>query len=97
MHRGKYTYKYKNGEGGKLGKYRIEILSEGGKDVLNVEGCKSIEKYTVEEIKLELNRRKLTVFGKGLNMPVLVGGNLCIKGFVKSLEFSDEAEKRKTK
>lgn len=77
-----------------LGKYRIEILNEGGLDVVNVEGCKSIEKYTLEEIKIELHKRKISVFGTGLNMPVLVGGNLRIKGTVDKVEFSMGGEKR---
>ncbi len=80
-----------------MGKFRIEILTEGGVDVLNVEGCKSIEKYTLEEIKIELHKRKLSVFGKGLNMPILVGGNLSIKGVVERLEFSFDIEKRAKK
>ena len=77
-----------------MGKHRIEIITSGGKDVINIEGCKTVCRYTAEEITVELYDRLFTVFGRSLNMPVLVNGNLCIKGYVKSFELKPTEEKR---
>ncbi len=71
-----------------MGKYRIEILGSGEKDVINLEGCKLIEKYEENEIAILLFDRKFTVKGKCLTMPVLFKENLCIKGYVKSIAFT---------
>ncbi len=77
-----------------MGKYRIEIIGEKGKSVINVEGCKSIEKYTSEMISVTLQDIIFTVCGKGLSMPVLIDNNLCIRGYVKETSFKP-SEKEK--
>ncbi len=69
-----------------MGKYRIEITGVKGKNEINVEGCRSIEKYTSEKITVALSDVSFTVFGKGLSMPVLTDNNLRIIGYVRGTE-----------
>lgn len=75
-----------------MAKYRIEITNSGGKDNLNLEGCKSIEKYSEDEITILLFDRKLTVFGKKLTMPILFKENLCICGYIKTVSITAERD-----
>jgi hypothetical protein len=89
----KYTYKYIEFKGESMGKYRIEIIGAGGKTAVNIEGCKSIEKYTSEKITVLLTDISLTVFGKGLSMPVMVDNNLRIIGYVKGIELVPKGDK----
>ena len=76
-----------------MGKYRIEILQNGTVDILNLEGCKAIEKYTLEQITVSLSNRALTINGENLSMPVLVGGNLCVNGHIETLHFTFKEKK----
>lgn len=71
-----------------MGRYRIEILGDDKKNTVNIEGCRSIEKYTREEITVSLSGVNFTVFGKDLSMPIMAEKNLCIKGLVKGMELS---------
>lgn len=79
-----------------MGKYRIEIIGEKGKSVINVEGCKSIEKYTSELISVTVQDVNFTVCGKELSMPVLIDNNLCIRGYVKETSFGPSAKEKQT-
>ncbi len=71
-----------------MGKYRVEIIGSGENAIINVEGCKSIEKYTREKITISLSNMSFTVFGHNLSMPVLVDSNLKICGYVRGTEIN---------
>ena len=79
-----------------MGKYRIEIIGSGEKDLINLEGCKSIEKYEENEIAISLFDRKFIIKGKCLTMPILFKENLCIKGYVKNIIFTPEIKDEQT-
>mgnify|MGYP003295850669 FL=1 len=67
-------------------KYRIVLSREDKKDVLNVEGCFGIEKYSQSEVSVILDGFILSVLGKNLVMPVMSEGNLMICGNIEELK-----------
>ncbi len=67
-------------------KYRIVLSREDKKDVLNVEGCFGIEKYSRYEISVLMDGFSLDVFGNELIMPVMNGGTLMICGEIEGIK-----------
>ena len=63
-------------------KYRIVLTREDKKDVLTIEGCLGIEKYSQHEVSVVLDGDILTVSGTELVMPVMTEGYLLICGNV---------------
>ncbi len=67
-------------------KYRIVLSREDKKDVLNVEGCLGIEKYSKNEVFVILEGFILSVFGDDLLMPIMAEGRLMICGSIEGFK-----------
>ena len=74
-----------------LNTYRIELFEN---KELTLEGCKTITKYTSEEINVETGGTAVKIHGAKLTMPVLFESTLQVRGIIKSVELC-QSEKQK--
>ncbi|MGN1043346.1 MAG: YabP/YqfC family sporulation protein [Acutalibacteraceae bacterium] len=67
-----------------LSSTRIEFKSN--KEVV-VEGCKSIDQYDENMIKIKVAKMAILFFGRNLELKCMTSDSLVIYGFITSVEF----------
>ena len=67
-----------------LSHFHTEIF---GNKRLNFDGCLSVCDYNENYIKIRIKNGYLTVTGKGLDIALFEGRQLCIRGNILTLEF----------
>ncbi len=70
--------------GSMLSPFHIEMKSN--REVV-IEGCKSIEEYDENMIKIKVKKMVISFFGRDLEIKCLNFDSLVIEGFVTSIEF----------
>ncbi len=65
----------------------VYIEMKGNREVV-VEGCKSIEEYDENMIKIKVKKMSVIFFGRGLEIKCMNYDSLVIEGFITSVEFS---------
>ena len=68
-----------------LSPFHIEMKSN--REIV-IEGCKSIEEYDENMIKIKVKKMVISFFGRDLNIRCLTFDSLVIEGFVTSIEFT---------
>ena len=63
---------------------RIEFKSN--KEVI-VEGCKSIDQYDENMVKIKVTKMTILFFGRNLGLKCMTSDSLVIYGFITSVEF----------
>ena len=69
--------------GAEIFQYDLCIGSRGG----YFTGVKRIICFTKEEISVQIGRYKVSVFGEGIEIVKLIGGDLAFKGVIKKSEW----------
>lgn len=67
-----------------LSSFHIEMKSN--REIV-IEGCKSIEEYDENMIKIKVKKMVISFFGRDLEIKCLTYDSLVIEGFVTSIEF----------
>ena len=67
-----------------LSSFHIEMKSN--REVV-IEGCKSIEEYDENMVKIKVRKMIISFFGRDLEIKCLTYDSLVIEGFVTSIEF----------
>ena len=63
---------------------RIEFKSN--KEVI-IEGCKSIDQYDENMVKIKVTKMTILFFGRNLELKCMTSDSLVIYGFITSVEF----------
>ncbi len=65
----------------------VYLEMKGNREAV-IEGCKSIEEYDENMIKIKVKKMSLIFFGRNLEIKCMNHDSLVIEGFITSVEFS---------
>ncbi len=64
----------------------VHMEMKSNREVI-IEGCKSIEEYDENMVKVKVKKMVISFFGRNLEIKCLTPDSLVIEGFITSVEF----------